>query len=838
MERCQGGRNTKKPVGVRLRGAFSRLLAAGTALSATGTAALSATLDVNPPVLSSREVMALSAFCGILAATILSTLWFMRLRGRTEAENERLAAELDRERARIANLKALNAEKNRRIVFWEGPDSEPEFLGALPEEAGAPDDDDAFLAFARWLSPGSIRQLEPAIAALRNKAKAFEILAETQNGYVLEVIGSTTGGRAHVRFGALEALRAELAELKVAHKRQKAVVNRFDALLDAIDMPAWQRDGEGRLTWVNRAYMRAVEGESIEDTIAENRMLLAAAAQAKLDENIKAGKRFDGRHPVVTGGDRAFFEVHEVPGNEGSAGIATDVSALQAIEDRLKLTFESHADTLNHLNTAVAIFDADRRLEFYNQAFEKLWKLDMGFLESQPDNGEMFERLRADGKLPEPHQWREWKDKALSAYRAVEPYSDLWYLPSGETLSVFASAHPGGGVTWVFENHTEQVALKTRYNTLVKVQGETIDHLSEGVAVFGPDGRLKLSNPAFSSLWHIDEAEPGTHIRTLMQICEKDSGKAGAEGWRLFARMITSFDDERVSRQGRLDLSSGVVLDYAVTPLPNAQTMLTFVNKTDSIKVERALTEKNDALRKAEELKNAFLEHVSHELRTPLTSIMGFAELLKSPEIGPLTARQSNYVDHIANSSSVLMTIVNDMIDLKSADAGILQLECDSMSLDDLIDSVADDISSRLQETGVTLEITAPPALGGITADFQRLKQVLLKILGNAIKYAPRGSIIALSCWREKGDFVFTVTDSGPGIAEDALENVFSRFESGGRQAQYAGAGLGLAIVESFVALHHGKVFIDSEPGAGTTVSCRIPDAAEEKGGPEIIAAE
>ncbi|QQM32755.1 PAS-domain containing protein [Martelella lutilitoris] len=837
MER--GGKSNEGRMirGMRGKRAIARWLAAGTALSLTAAHAFAQSPDV-APVLSSREVMALSAFCGILAATVLSTLWFMRLRGRTEAENQRLALELENHRERIANLKALNAERNRRIIFWEGPDADPEFLGALPYEAGAPEDDHAFLAFSDWLSPGSTKQLETAIAALRRKAKAFEMLAEARNGYVLEVVGGTTGGRAHVRFGALESIRAELAELKVEHKRTKAVLARFETLFDAIDMPCWQRDGDGALTWVNRAYIAAVEGETRERTLEENRTLLGAVVQQKLDEAVRAGARFDGRQPVVTGGNRTFYELSEVASGDGSAGIARDVSELQSVENALEQTLESHADTLNHLNTAVAIFDASRRMTFYNQAFEKLWKLDMGFLESHPDNGELFERLRADGKLPEPHQWREWKDKALSVYRAVEPYSDLWYLPSGETLSVFASAHPRGGTTWVFENHTEQVALKTRYNTLVKVQGETIDHLSEGVAVFGPDGRLKLSNPAFLALWRIADrdAAPGTHIRALIETCADDPG--ASDGWKLFARMITSFDDERVSRQGRLDLASGLVLDYAVTPLPNAQTMLTFVNKTDSVKVERALTEKNDALRKAEELKNAFLEHVSHELRTPLTSIMGFAELLKAPETGALTSRQSSYVDHIANSSSVLMTIVNDMIDLKSADAGILQLELDRMSIDDLIDSVADDISSRLQESGVTLEITAPPKLGAITADFQRLKQVLLKILGNAVKYAPRGSIIALSCWRETDDFVFTVTDNGPGIADDALESVFTRFESGGRQAQYAGAGLGLAIVESFVALHNGRVFIDSEPGAGTTVSCRIPDASAGKGGAEIIAAE
>ncbi|WP_176085105.1 ATP-binding protein [Martelella sp. HB161492] len=818
-----------------LRSAFMTALVSGTALAASSAFAAQ---DFDPVLQSgftTGEVMTLSAVFGVLASTLISTLWFVRLRGRAEAENRVIRDALEQTHERLLSLKALNAEKNRRIILWEDPKAAPEFLGTLPEEAGAPEEDSDFLSFDDWLAPGSVRQLVPAIAALREKAKAFDMLAETKKGYVLEVLGRTTGGRAHVRFGALESVRAELAELRLDHKRLQVRLKRFETLLNATDMPVWLRDGEGRLAWVNEAYKRAVDPSEG----APERPLLGTAAQARLDGEIRSGKRFEGHEPIVIGGNRSHFAILEVPTGDGSAGLARDISDRERLENALELTLENHADTLNHLNTAVAIFDADRRLRFYNQAFEKLWRLDMGFMESRPDNGEFFERLRADGKLPEPHNWKDWKEKALSVYRSIGPYSDLWYLPTGETLSVFASAHPRGGTTWVFENHTEQIALKTRYNTLVKVQGETIDHLSEGVAVFGPDGRLSLSNPAFRALWGISEkdAAPDTHIRQLVSLCE--TSYDGPGGWRLFARMITSFDDERLSQQGRLDLKSGLVLDYAVTPLPNAQTMLTFVNKTDSIQVERALTEKNDALRKAEELKNTFLEHVSHELRTPLTSIMGFAELLKSPQIGPLNSRQGNYVDHIANSSAVLMTIVNDMIDLKSADAGILTLDLDEMSLDDLIDSVADDISVRLQEAEVTLEITAPPELGTITADFQRLKQILLKIVGNAIKYAPEGSVIALSCWRENGDFVFTVTDSGPGIEKDALKTVFSRFSAGESEARIAaGAGLGLAIVQSFVGLHKGKVFIDSEPGAGTTVTCRIPDAGEGHGGAHVVAAE
>ena len=119
----------------------------------------------------------------------------------------------------------------------------------------------------------------------------------------------------------------------------------------------------------------------------------------------------------------------------------------------------------------------------------------MGFLERKPDNGEILDRLRAAGKLPEQLNWKTVEGQRARRLPALDTQSDLWHLPNGQTLRVFATARPQGGATWVFENLTEKVDLETRYNTLVQVQGETIDHLSEGVAVFGPDGRITPLQP-------------------------------------------------------------------------------------------------------------------------------------------------------------------------------------------------------------------------------------------------------------------------------------------------------------------------------------------------------
>lgn len=808
-----------------------RRLLAGTVIFAATDAAAQATAPVARAIFGSSEVVTFSVLIGVISAAMISAIWLIRQRGNIEAENRELRTELADANQRISRFQALIADKNRRIVIWDGLAERPEFLGQLPIETGAPQNDRDFLAFGRWIKAQSAGELEKAIEMLRAQAQSFDLVLETQRNEVLEAQGRVSGGRAFVRFIALNNLRAELAELKLGRDRLHASLSTLRTLLDEIDLPVWQRGTDGRLEWVNAAYADAVEAQSANASVAEGRELLSTAAR----EKIRAVSTFEAPYrdkvSTVVKGNRTFFDVVDARGPAGSAGIAIDVSGIEAVREELVRTLKSHAETLEHLATPVAIFDGDQRLQFYNQAFQRLWDLDMGFLERKPGNGEVLDRLRAGGKLPEQLNWKQWKANALSVYQALDTQSDLWHLPNGQTLRVFATARPQGGATWVFENLTEKVDLETRYNTLVQVQGETIDHLAEGVAVFGPDGRIRLSNPAFRAIWGISEAEakPGTHIRAVEQACLASYDQP--DGWKRFAHIITSFDDERPSSRGILELRTGLILDYAVIPLPNAQTMLTFVNITDSVRVERALTEKNEALRKADALKNDFVHHVSYELRSPLTNIIGFADLLKTPAFGELNARQAEYVDHIATSSSLLLTIVNDILDLATVDAGIVELDMAEVNLIDLLDDVAQQMAERLIESGATLRIDAPDNLGRIVADQQRLKQIFIKLLTNAANFAPDGSTIDLKCRREGGDFLFSVTDTGPGIPQDVLNTVFNRFESYG---QSGGAGLGLSIVESFVSLHHGTVSIRSKEGEGTEVTCRIPSAEM----PKIIAAE
>ncbi len=328
------------------------------------------------------------------------------------------------------------------------------------------------------------------------------------------------------------------------------------------------------------------------------------------------------------------FDVLDLSANGAAAGLARDTSALEALKEEYERTLRSQSETLNQLTTAVAIFDSGQKLRSFNSAFQKLWDLDIPFLESAPEHGHVLDRLRTDGKLPEQPEWRRWREQVLSVYRAPEGIEDWWHLPDGKTLRVLANPSRRAGAILVFENMTEKFDLETRYNTLIRVQGETLDNLAEGVAVL----RLGRQDPPFQSSFR-RIVEPAARTCKggrpyFSRPCRLQGQGSRCRLGRIVA-VATGFDDAREARKGQFALNSGAVLAFAEVPLPKGQTMLTFIDVTDTANVERALKEKNDALQRADRLKNDFIQHVSYELRSPLTNIIGFTELLQQPQPDP-----------------------------------------------------------------------------------------------------------------------------------------------------------------------------------------------------------
>jgi signal transduction histidine kinase len=291
---------------------------------------------------------------------------------------------------------------------------------------------------------------------------------------------------------------------------------------------------------------------------------------------------------------------------------------------------------------------------------------------------------------------------------------------------------------------------------------------------------------------------------------------------RALRRTVTAIG-QRDQVKGRLERRDGSVVDCATLPLPDGATLVTFQDVTDSVNVERALREKNEALEAADEIKVDFLHHVSYELRSPLTNIIGFAHFLGDPATGPLTAKQAEYLGYITVSTHALLAIINDILDLATIDAGAMTLALGPVDIRKTMDAAAEGIRDRLVKNGIRLDVQVVPDIGSFTADERRIRQVLFNLLSNAVGFSPPGETIRFVAERQSDAIVFTVTDRGPGIPAEMTDRIFDRFESHSLGSHHRGAGLGLSIVRSFVELHGGTVKLDSAMGRGTSVICSFP---------------
>jgi signal transduction histidine kinase len=498
---------------------------------------------------------------------------------------------------------------------------------------------------------------------------------------------------------------------------------------------------------------------------------------------------------------------------------ATEVELMRA---ELRRMIDAHRRTLDQLATGVAIFGSNQQLSFYNAAYRSLWDLDVEFLNGGPTDSAVLDRLRAARKLPDEQDFRQWKSALREAYRAVEAKEHMWHLPDGRTMRVVTTPNPEGGVIYLFEDVTERLDLERRYDALIRVQGETLDNLTEAVAVFGSDGRLRLYNPVFARMWRLDPEALARrpHIETISDVSQPLHGDHAV--WQRLRATITAIDD-REPVVGRIERPDGNVVDCATMPLPDGATLVTFQDVTDTVNVERALRERNEALETADRLKIDFVHHVSYELRSPLTNIIGFAHFLGDPVTGPLTEKQREYLSYITVSTNALLAIINNILDLATIDAGAMTLNLGPVDIRKTMEAAAEGVQDRLVKNGIRLEIRAAPDIGIFIADERRVRQSLFNLLANAVGFSPAGETVTFAAQRLKDALVFSVTDRGPGIPADVQDRVFDWFETHSLGSRHRGTGLGLSLVRSFVELHGGSVTLESAVGRGTTVACVFP---------------
>ncbi len=696
--------------------------------------------------------------------------------------------------------------------------------------------------FKAFLHLDSVEKIQSPLARLLHENVPFQMRVKARGSHAAYSLKGVSVEEKTVLFlkNITDTAHQEHQQLEMLQKNED-LLTKLHASLDLLPIPVWVRDAHQKITYCNLTYAKAVS--AIPARVYEEGIELLPFRSAKIlaRKALNTNESQTLESPAIADGERRHFRICEMPApsKDGTFGIAYDITELNTVNIEIKGLIDAHRTVLDHLSTAIAVYDADAILQYYNQAYVTLHDFDEDFLKAQPRLDEVLEELRHRRQLPEYADFPAYKKRQLLQLKEqIAPQEDLMHLPDERTLRIFSAPHPLGGLLFMFEDFTDYLALERNNKTLLDAYQTTLDNLFEGIIVLGSDSRVKIFNPSFIRLWNFteQEIESGQHFTYIIEKT-KDFFDYTDEQWEFFKTKIISNLTERLPKTGQLSRKDGTVVNFGYVPLPNGEHLFSYTDATDTSLIQQALTEKNEALKTADRLKSEFISNVSHALKSPLTTIIGFTEILTQQYFGDLNERQKEYVGGVWDSSKKLLNLVNDILDLASIEAGHLTLTPSNVEIPTLLKDVISLLSKRAEDNHQHLIHTYDKDVQKWIVDERRLKQALFNLLSNAIEFTPPEGKIILEAKINNENLEISVRDTGIGISSGDQSRVFEKFERG-KDGRQIGAGLGLSLVKNIIELHGGRIHLSSEINQGTHVTCILPKIRddEENENPEKVA--
>lgn len=624
----------------------------------------------------------------------------------------------------------------------------------------------------------------------------------------------------------LEKLQKDADE---AHSAFAALVG----LIEASPFPMWHRSPDLRLTFVNKAYAQAVGSESSEHIIEEGVELIersnGQSSLAIAQQAFETGETIERLVSATIGGMRKQVRVFDIPLNQtGIAGLAIDVQDLADTRLAYDRFVDTQRDLLDNMSAAVAQFDPDGQLIFINLPFQRIFAFQENWVDEKQEFSRVFDKMREAGRIPEVSDYQEWRGEKESWFRATEAAEENWLLSNGTHLRVLAQPIPDGGLLLIFEDSTEQAKLSSAHDSLLRARTATFDNLFETVAVFAADGRLNLWNRQFVELWGLDEDVIAQHPRIdeLMKLLGTKLKKPSQIS--IVRELIRVSTSQREQRRTRIEFTDGSIYQIATIPLPDGNALFTMLDITDSMQIEQALRERNEALTDADNIKDKFLSNMSYELRTPLTSISGFAELLGSGIAGPMNEQASEYIDAIIESTSRLTAQINNILDFSQSEAGALPVSQKPVNIGQLVNNCLAQADDKIRQKQIILTTDVDKDAGEILGDYGRLEQVVNHLIDNAISYSGNSASLFVNAHGTKSSASIIIADNGPGMDYKTKNMAFDRLppkdmQSASSQAGVKKNGLGLPLARELIEAHGGSMDLLSEKGQGTKITIKLP---------------
>lgn len=374
---------------------------------------------------------------------------------------------------------------------------------------------------------------------------------------------------------------------------------------------------------------------------------------------------------------------------------------------------------------------------------------------------------------------------------------------------------------------TVNAELTNKNQMLIRLNSDIQNFFeSTQIATLFLDDNLCVRNftPTITELFHLRESDKGRRITEVVNRLNYNELESDAKETLQSLKVI-----EREVLLAELNATFVMKIQpYRTAEKSIEGVVITFVDISDRKQHEEALKEAKEEAETANGKKDDFLAMMSHELRTPLNAIIGYARMMETGRGGPMTKKQTRYIQNIALSGTHLLTIINDLLDLSKIEAGKMNVTYQRIDIIPLIDEIKSMINELAQLKKVQLLFEVPVDIGTVEADPARFKQMIINLVSNAIKFnqEDNGTVwVRLSKNPEIQKLVVEVQDIGIGIPPEKIPILFQKFTQVDNSAerQHEGTGLGLALTKELIELHGGDITVESEVGVGTTFKFRLP---------------
>lgn len=628
-------------------------------------------------------------------------------------------------------------------------------------------------------------------------------------------------------------LQQQLKELNQAMRALEESEEKYRTYVNISPLPIFVMDFHGSLVDLNPAACK-VTGYSREEIVKMNFADFAAPFAKKnckhLLSVLQNEEAISKEFPFINKEGNVFYleiQVKTIPGNRFLA-ICRDITDEKRAKETLKQTEQKYHQAYNLLQGIlespkdIEIVALDREYQYL--AFNKNHQVTMEQIWGA--------RVETGVSILNYIKYPEDREKAITnfdqaladeAFTVIEEYGDSslnrrWYSNTYSPLK----DHEENiiGLTLVIVDITERKQAEIRIAEESVRRRIFIEQSNDGIVVIDSNGKVFEANPKYADMLGYSPEEVLTlHVWDWDSQWAKDQildiirtvNESGDHFETLHRRKDGTFLDVEVSSNAAMVGDQKLVFCVCrdITPRKQAEKEL--------------LKAKQDA-EAANRTKSQFLANMSHELRTPLNAIIGFSDMLSSGISGGLSEKQLRYADNIANSGRHLLDLINDILDLSKVEAGKMELVCESFSVSNVFDEILTLMTPMASKKSIRIRIDNEIQTDEICVDKQKFIQIMYNLLSNAIKFTPENGKVSVAISEIDGKVQVSVTDTGIGIPEHRLKDIFRPFtqvdESNKRR--HGGTGLGLTIVKQFVEMHKGDIRVKSEEGKGSTFTFTI----------------